>query len=68
MAETPKEHEAGNPQFEIQIGRRAERKLRARKEKHHTGWFGLSIFGLVGWSVAVPALMGIALGLWLDRR
>jgi len=26
------------------------------------------MFGLVGWSVAIPALMGIAIGLWLDRR
>jgi len=25
------------------------------------------MFGVVGWSVAVPTLLGIALGLWLDR-
>jgi ATP synthase protein I len=68
MAERPKEHEAGSPQFEKQIGRKAERKLRARKEKHRTAWFGLGMFGLVGWSVVVPALLGIALGIWLDRR
>lgn len=68
MAETPKERETDKPQFEMQIGRKAERKLRARKEKPHTAWFGLGMFGLVGWSVAVPTLIGIALGLWLDRR
>jgi ATP synthase protein I len=26
------------------------------------------MFGLVGWSVAIPTLLGIALGLWLDAR
>jgi ATP synthase protein I len=26
------------------------------------------MFGLVGWSVAIPTLIGIAIGLWLDRR
>ena len=24
--------------------------------------------GLIGWSVAVPTLLGAMLGLWLDRR
>jgi ATP synthase protein I len=31
-------------------------------------WFGLGMSGLIGWSVAVPTLGGIMLGLWLDRR
>jgi len=26
------------------------------------------MFGLVGWSVAVPAVIGTLLGLWLDRE
>jgi ATP synthase protein I len=26
------------------------------------------MFGLVGWSVAVPALIGVAVGLWIDAR
>jgi ATP synthase protein I len=30
--------------------------------------FGLGMFGLVGWSVAVPTVLGIALGLWLDAK
>jgi ATP synthase protein I len=56
------------PEFEAQIGRKAERKLRARRQKPRTAWFGLGMFGLVGWSVAVPTLVGVAVGLWLDRR
>jgi ATP synthase protein I len=50
------------------VARRAERKLAARRRRPRTAWFGLGMFGLVGWSVSVPALIGIALGLWLDHR
>jgi ATP synthase protein I len=55
-------------QFEQSVGRKAERKLRAREEKERPVWFGLGMFGLVGWAVAVPTLLGIALGLWIDER
>lgn len=51
-----------------EIGRKAERKLKARGERHRDVWFGLGMFGLVGWSVAVPTVLGIALGLWFDSR
>lgn len=51
-----------------QVGRKAERKLRGRREKPETIWFGLGITGLVGWSVAIPALAGVALGQWMDQR
>ncbi len=54
--------------FEQSVGRKAERKLRAREEKERPVWFGLGMFGLVGWAVAVPTLLGIALGLWIDER
>ncbi len=50
------------------IGRKAERKRKARGERKRGIWFGLGMFGLVGWSVAIPTLAGIALGLWLDAR
>jgi ATP synthase protein I len=51
-----------------EIGRRAARKQRARASERPPAWFGLGMFGLVGWSVAIPTLIGIALGVWLDRR
>lgn len=50
------------------VGRRAERKQKAREDSRKTAWFGLGMFGLVGWSVAIPSLIGIAVGLWLDSR
>jgi ATP synthase protein I len=51
-----------------EISRKAERKLRARGERDRGMWFGLGMFGLVGWSIAVPTVAGIALGIWLDAR
>lgn len=50
------------------IGKKANRKLRARRGKERDAWFWLGMFGLVGWSVAIPSVAGIALGLWLDER
>lgn len=50
------------------VGGKARRKLRARREGDRGVWFGLGMFGLVGWSVAVPALLGIGLGMFLDAR
>ncbi len=54
--------------LEEAVGRKAERRERARQEGRHTVWFGFGMFGLVGWAVAVPALAGVALGHWLDTR
>ena len=45
----------------------AKMKIRAR-EKEDTVVFGLGMFGIVGWSIVVPTVMGVALGLYLDRR
>ena len=50
------------------VAAKEQQKEKARREQHHTVWFGLGMFGLVGWSVAVPALVGIAIGLWIDSR
>jgi len=50
------------------IGTKAERKLRARGREDRGVWFGLGMFGLVGWAVAVPTLLGVVLGIWLDRH
>ena len=51
-----------------QVGAKAARKLRARREATPGVWFGLGMMGLIGWSVVVPTLLGAALGGWLDAR
>lgn len=50
-----------------EVGDKADRKLKAQKEKPGI-WSGFGLFGIIGWSVAVPTLMGAALGIWLDKR
>jgi ATP synthase protein I len=51
-----------------QVGARAARKLKARRNSTRGVWFGLGMMGLIGWSVAIPTLLGTAIGLWLDRH
>ena len=48
------------------VGRKEDRKLQARQRKHEGIWFGVGMFGLVGWSVVLPTLVGVALGIWID--
>lgn len=54
--------------FAGQVGAKAARKLKARRNPAPGVWFGLGMIGLIGWSVVVPTLLGVALGLWLDGR
>lgn len=56
----------GNKLSEL-VGDKAKRKLRAQRDKRSV-WSGLGLFGMVGWSVAVPTLLGAALGIWLDKN
>ena len=44
------------------------RRIWARQEKDRGVWFGLGMFGLGGWSVAVPTVIAIALGIWIDEK
>jgi len=54
--------------LEKKVAAKQRRKLEARREGDRSAWFGLGMFGLVGWSVSIPTLVGIALGLWIDSR
>jgi len=55
-------------QFSKEIETKEKRKLNALHEKKRSEWAGLGTFGMVGWSVAVPTVLGTALGLWLDKN
>ena len=54
--------------FSREVGAKAARKLKAQRNATPGVWFGLGMMGLVGWSVAIPTLLGAALGLWLDKQ
>lgn len=64
----PKQSSNGEPSFAEQVGAKAARKLKARRNAGAGVWFGLGMMGLVGWSVVVPTLLGAALGFWLDKH
>lgn len=48
------------------IGKKEQRKIIARQHDRSI-WYGLGMFGLIGWSIALPTIGGIALGVWIDR-
>ena len=68
MSDDPKKTSRNEPTFAGRVGANATRKLKARRNSTQGVWFGLGMMGLIGWSVAIPTLLGAALGLWLDRR
>jgi ATP synthase protein I len=52
--------------FEDEIATKEARKIRAIRERNRGIWFGLGMMGVIGWSVAVPTLVGVLLGVWID--
>jgi ATP synthase protein I len=56
------------PTLGQEVGVKAARKIRARRDSAQGVWFGLGMMGLIGWSVAIPTLLGAALGIWLDQH
>ena len=50
-----------------QVARKADRKRRARAARPPGLGFGLGLVGMIGWSVALPTVLGALLGIWLDR-
>lgn len=66
-SDSEKKHKVAWQIFHKQVESKADRKIKARRQKKSI-WFGLGMFGMVGWSVAIPALIGIALGIWIDTH
>ncbi|MDB2330384.1 AtpZ/AtpI family protein [Alteromonas sp.] len=57
-----------NSSFAKIVGKKAARKLKARRRGSQRVWFGLGMMGLIGWSVTIPTLLGATLGIYLDRQ
>ena len=68
MSDQPEVPPKDAPTFAGQVGAKAARKLKARRNGAPGVWFGLGMMGLIGWSVAIPTVLGAALGMWLDDR
>jgi ATP synthase protein I len=67
-AREPKKGPKPGEDWARQVGAKEKRKQRAQQEGRKSVWFGFGMFGLVGWSVAIPSVAAIALGVWLDSH
>ena len=54
--------------FIQEIEKKEKRKLKARKNKDRAIWMGFGLFGVIGWSVMIPTIIGVAIGIWIDSR
>ena len=49
------------------IAEQARRMHKAKQSPTDSPLKGLGAFGMIGWSISVPTVLGALLGLWLDR-
>ena len=68
MSDDPKIPESREAAFSQKIGAAEARKLRTKRRGVQGIWLGLGMFGLIGWSVAIPTLLGTLLGAFVDRH
>jgi ATP synthase protein I len=50
------------------LDKKEKRKLIAKRKKNGYMWFGLGMFGLVGWSIVIPTFIGVVIGIIIDTR
>jgi ATP synthase protein I len=65
---SPRLRRASRDELCKEVGAQEKRKLRAQRGKARSVWLGLGMLGLIGWSVAIPALLGVGLGIWIDAH
>jgi ATP synthase protein I len=69
MPENPDtKSESREAAFSRKVGALEVRKLRAKRRSVQGIWFGLGTFGLIGWAVATPTLLGVLLGVFMDKH
>jgi ATP synthase protein I len=51
-----------------QVGLRTARMKRRSRQPYLRAWRAVATIGLIGWSVVLPMLAGIAVGSWIDSR
>lgn len=56
-------------EFREKIKKKEERKKRGEREKKSRAlWYGIGMFGVVGWAVVIPTLLFLAIGIYLDTK
>lgn len=66
--EEPKRVVDSREELRREVRKKSDRRLEARRTGDRSLWFGLGMYGLVGWAVAIPTLIGIAIGVWIDTN
>lgn len=54
--------------FVRNVDSKVTRKLKTQAHPGRSVWMGLGTMGIVGWSVTVPTLLGLLLGIGLDKQ
>jgi ATP synthase protein I len=54
--------------FRRKVAATEARKLKARRQGVHGIWMGLGMFGLIGWAVSIPTLLGVLIGTYIDSH
>lgn len=54
--------------FRTQVEKKEALKLKARERQPASALYGLGVIGIIGWSVVVPTMIGVAVGLYIDER
>lgn len=67
MAGEQDDHKRDSRSLGERVGDKEARKLKARRRPPSI-WFGLGLFGIIGWSVAIPILLGVLIGIWIDTN
>lgn len=68
MAKNKKEKYSHVEEFSKKVGIKESRRIKARRKKEFSILYGLSMFGMVGWSVAIPTILFALIGIWLDKK
>jgi ATP synthase protein I len=55
-------------QLIARVASREARMIRTKREGAPNPWRAAALIGLIGWSVVLPMLIGIAIGTWIDHR
>lgn len=64
----PDSHTQLSPSAERMIREVASKQRRMERARGKWNWNSIAILGVVGWSVTVPTLIGVAIGLWIDHH
>lgn len=52
----------------VAIRAKLARKIRSKHQEEQGMWFGLGMMGLIGWSVALPILLGASIGYCIEKN